>query len=128
MKERKNAATLARRIRDLLADGKPRAATEVADELGADSTKVREHLRRAAIRDEHQKVHTVDRLGPRLALRYAIGASENTAVRPYGKAHRENMTEVELNEAYRSRGERWPVADVLVIQSFDNMVRQGART
>jgi len=120
----KHAMTTSRRIIDLMADGKPRAATQVAKALGIDSKKVGEHLRRGAVKGPSQKYRSVDRAGPRRAIRYVAGSGENVDVRPYG-TDRDSLDDAEVDQFFRSDAKWWPVADVVVLSAIDAMVRQG---
>ena len=121
----KKAKTIAGRIRDLMADGKPRASREIAKEIGVDQKKVHDHLRRGSIEGPSQKYHSVDRTGPRKAIRYVIGAGKNVDVRPYG-VERDELSDEAVDQFFRADAKWWPVADVVVISAIDAMVRQGA--
>jgi hypothetical protein len=116
------------RIRALMADGKPRTSTQVCDELDISLSASIQYFRHASHPGEYQEVHSIDNKGENGAARFVWGKGKNKAVqRPPNRSKPiEDMTDDELNRKFKRTDFRsWPKADLLVIQSINNMVRSG---
>jgi hypothetical protein len=123
-------ASIAVRVRKLMADGKPRTATEIADAISASPSKVGDFVRVAREPGRNQELHAIDKGGKARAVRYVTGNGENVTVRPApatlaAKLRDDELTDDELDARYRSRS-NWPAVDVVLLRSIDSMVRMGA--
>lgn len=126
-------ASIPDRILQLLADGKPRTTSEIAAEIKASDSKVGNFVRIARVPDETQQIRAFDKGGYKGSVRYVLGKGENVYLRPapvtYAKLAAlpdEILTEAQLDAKYRGYARWWPTPDVVVLKSFDAMVR-GAR-
>jgi hypothetical protein len=110
-------ATIAERIRTLMADGKPRTAAQIAKDIKAIPARVNDFLRLTREPGFDQEFRAFDRGGYRKAIRYVRGRGENVQYRncPPRRVARRSVAD-----------KWWPAADVVVLRSFDEMVR-GAR-
>jgi DNA-binding CsgD family transcriptional regulator len=126
-------ATIAERIRLLMADGEPRASADIAAKIGGSNSKVGQYLRIAREPGAKQEIHAVDKGGYMGAVRYVIGKGENICMSPapatlaqMAARSDDEMTDAELDAKHRGLARWWPKPDVLVLSAMDSMVRMGA--
>lgn len=119
-------------IRELLSDGKPRTARQIADEIHRDISKVNEYLRIARTPGRRQEVRAFDRGGNCRSVRYVCGKGENADVRrspvSQSRIEKEKENETRLDRKHQRDGRRFPKVDPVLLNAINSMVRMGART
>ena len=118
--------TKVEQIHALMADGRPRAPSDVAEALGFGTKLASDYMRQYSRPGPNQRYHTVDHEGARNAARYVLGPGENVGARRLLDPDSDS-DDAALNARYRKEPHDWPRVDVVLLTSINAMVRMGAR-